>query len=233
MRDSQKTLQHATGGAGLEASIYSALERLTDERLNHVYFRDDGTEMRVERCLIDSNWGQSTDVIYQFCRQSKHAAVLFPSHGQYVGASSIPFAEHKRQKGDSIGHHWRIPDNSGARAVRHVMIDTNFWKTFVHAQLGILMGDAGCLSMFGHEPKRHRLLAEHITAEYRVRTMAYSQTVDEWKNRVSRPDNHWLDCLVGCAVGASIQGAELTTFQSKPIIARPRIRLSELQRRRQ
>ncbi len=111
------------------------------------------------------------------------------------------------------------------------MIDTNFWKSFVHARLGILMGDPGCLSLFGNDPKRHQLLAEHLTAEYRVRTMAYSRTVDEWKVRPSRPDNHWLDCLVGCAVGASIQGAELPTFQSQAIVKRPRIKLSERQHR--
>jgi hypothetical protein len=81
--------------------------------------------------------------------------------------------------------------------------------------------------LFGHESKRHQLLSEHLTAEYRVRTMAYARTVDEWKNRVSRPDNHWLDCLVGCAVGASIQGAELATFQSKIVTTRPRIKLSD------
>jgi hypothetical protein len=227
LRDSQRTLQQATGGAGLEASLYSALEKLGGEQLERVYYRDDGTEMRVERCLIDANWGQSTDVVYQFCRQSKHSAVLFPSHGQYIGASSLPFSEYKCQRGDRMGHHWRIPGNTGTRAVRHVMIDTNYWKTFVHARLGILMGDPGCLSIFGHESKRHRLLAEHLTAEYRVRTMAYARTVDEWKHRVSRPDNHWLDCLGGCAVGASIQGAELATFQSKQNVSRPRIRLSE------
>jgi hypothetical protein len=186
-------------------------------------------ELRVERCLIDANWGQSTDVVYQFCRQSKQAAVLFPSHGQYVGASSFPFSNHKKQRGDRIGHHWRIPGTVGTRAIRHVLIDTNYWKTFVHARLGIPMGDPGCLSLFGHDPKRHRLLAEHLTAEYRVRTMAFARTVDEWKTRVSRPDNHWLDCLVGCAVGASIQGAELPTFQSKQTPTRPRIRLSERQ----
>jgi hypothetical protein len=185
--------------------------------------------MRIGRCLIDANWGQSTDVVYQFCRQSKHGAILFPSHGQYVGASSIPFSEHKRQKGDRVGHHWRIPGASGTRLVRHVLIDTNYWKTFVHARLGILMGDPGCLSLFGNEAKRHQLLGEHLTSEYRVRTMAYARTVDEWKVRVSRPDNHWLDCLVGCAVGASIQGAELTTFQSKTVTSRPRIKLSDRQ----
>jgi hypothetical protein len=48
--------------------------------------------------------------------------------------------------------------------------------------------------------------------------------------KVSRPDNHWLDCLVGCSVGASIQGAELATFQSKQIVTRTRIKLSDRQR---
>jgi hypothetical protein len=100
LRDCQRTIQQATGGAGLEASIYSALEQLGTSHFDRVYFRDDGSEMRIERCLIDANWGQSTDVVYQFCRQSKHGAILFPSHGQYIGASSIPFSEHKRQKGN-------------------------------------------------------------------------------------------------------------------------------------
>jgi hypothetical protein len=50
-----------------------------------------------------------------------------------------------------------------------------------------------------------------------VRTTANGRTVDEWKNRVSNPDNHWFDCLVGCAVGASMQGAELSTLQTQKI----------------
>ncbi|MDR0610067.1 MAG: hypothetical protein LBG58_08160, partial [Planctomycetaceae bacterium] len=71
--------------------------------------------------------------------------------------SSIPFSEHKRQKGDRVGHHWRIPGATGTRSVRHVLIDTNYWKTFVHARLGILMGDPGCLSLFGHDAKRFNI----------------------------------------------------------------------------
>ena len=31
----------------------------------------------------------------------------------------------------------------------------------------------------------------------------------EWKVRPEQLHNHWLDCLVGCAVGASIQGTNL------------------------
>jgi hypothetical protein len=31
------------------------------------------------------------------------------------------------------------------------------------------------------------------------------------KQRVERPDNHWFDCLVGCAVAASMLGAKLAS----------------------
>ena len=40
-------------------------------------------------------------------------------------------------------------------------------------------------------------------SEYWVRTEGRGRTVNEWKSRPGSPDNHWLDCLVGCAVAAS------------------------------
>ena len=46
-------------------------------------------------------------------------------------------------------------------------------------------------------------------AEYRVRTEARGRKVDEWKLPRSKPDNHWFDCLVGCAVAASMLGASV------------------------
>jgi phage terminase large subunit GpA-like protein len=50
--------------------------------LDRDWRRDDGALMRIERLLIDANWGNSTDVIYQFCRQSRHGPVVMPSHGR-------------------------------------------------------------------------------------------------------------------------------------------------------
>jgi len=229
--DLRMTIARAVPGAGLEGQIFAALERLTAEKLSATWRREDGAEMRIERCLIDANWGQSTDVIYQFCRQSPFAAVLLPSHGKYVGASSVPFSEYKRKRGDRVGLHWRIPNTIGKRQVRHALIDTNYWKSFVHARLAVAMGDPGCLSLFGRDEDAQRLLADHLTAEYRVRTLAHERTVDEWKLRATRPDNHWLDCLVGCAVGASIQGAGLHGVETRRP-PRLRLRLSQLQRGR-
>ena len=230
LRDARHTLATVTQGTGLEASIYAGLESLTGACLAREWKRDDGAAMRIERCLIDANWGNSTDVVYQFCRQSQHAAVMIPSHGRFVGASSIPFSEYKRKAGDRVGLNWRIPNVRGKRAVRHVVYDTNWWKSFVHSRLTVAMGDRSCLSLFGSTPETHRLFAEHVTAEYYVKTEGRGRKVDEWKMRPEQADNHWLDCLVGCAVAASNQGAVLFGTDTGPAPQRRRMRLSDLQR---
>ncbi len=53
------------------------------------------------------------------------------------------------------------------------------------------------------------MLAEQMHAEYRIRTEGRGRTVDEWRLRPDRPDNHLLDCLAGSAVAASVVGCEL------------------------
>ena len=230
LRDARQTLATAADGTGLEGSIFAGLDALTGEYLALEWKRDDGAAMRIERCLIDANWGHSTDVVYQFCRQSSHSTILVPSHGRFVGASSIPFSDYKRKQGDRVGLNWRIPNVRGKRAVRHVVFDTNWWKSFVHARLAVAMGDRGCLSLFGSKAETHRLFAEHVTAEYFVKTEGRGRTVDEWKMRPEQADNHWLDCLVGSAVAASIQGAVLFGTDALSPERRQRIRLSDLQR---
>ena len=100
-----------------------------------------------------------------------------------VGASSIPFLEYTRKNGDRVGHNWRIPNVRGKRAVRHVVYNTNYWKSFIHARLAVPMGDPGCLSLFGRKADTHRLFSEHLTAEYKVRTEGRGRVVDEWKMR--------------------------------------------------
>ncbi len=232
LRDARSTLATATKAEGLEGSIYAGLERLTGDLIGREWRRDDGAMMRIERCLIDANWGASTDVVYQFCRQSAHAGIVIPSHGRFVGASSQPFSEYKRRPGDRVGHNWRIPNIHGKRAVRHVVYDTNYWKTFMHARIAVSMGSRGCLSFFGTSPETHRLLAEHLCAEYRVRTEGRGRTVDEWKQRPERGDNHWLDCIVGCCVGASMQGVALSGSKSVGIPKSGRVSFAEMQRKR-
>jgi hypothetical protein len=229
LRDARKTLMTAAPRAGQEGAIYAGLEALTAELLGKAWQRDDGTDLRIERCLIDANWGASADVVYQFCRQSGFSGIVMPSHGRYVGASSLPFSDYKRKRGERVGLNWRVPVVTGKRAIRHALYDTNYWKSFVHARFAVPMGDPGCLSLFGRDAKPHRLLADHLTSEYRVKTEGRGRTVDEWKLRAAGIDNHWLDCMVGSAVAASMQGAVLFGTDRK-VAAKPPVRLSQLRR---
>jgi hypothetical protein len=232
LRDLRQTMTAAAPGAGLEGAIYAGLDACCNDLIGRRWQRDDGAALTIDRLLIDANWGQSTDVVYQFCRQSAHASILMPSHGRFVGAASVPFSDYKRKRGDRLGHHWRIPGVVGKRATRHLLYDTNFWKTFVYTRLAVPMGDTGCLSLYGHNAERHRLFAEHCTAEYRIRTSGRGRELDEWKLRPAGFDNHWFDGLVGCAVGASMCGVSLS--ESRPAAdaqPRSRIKLSGIRRR--
>lgn len=232
LRDAKLSMALYAKGAGLEGSIYAGLEKLTEQLLGREWMTDSKVQMKVERCLIDANWGQSTDVVYQFCRQSTHAAVLMPSHGRFVGASSRPLSEYSKKPGDRAGLNWRVPSIVGRRSVRHVIYDTNFWKSFVHARLAVSMGDKGCISLFGKKPSAHRLFSEHLCAEYRVQTEGRGRTVGEWKIRPEHFDNHWFDCLVGCAVAASMQGVALEGISGGAPVKRERVNFSEMQRKR-
>lgn len=228
LADANPSIQTLFPKAGFEGALYAALSALTDECLGREWEREDGAVLKIERALVDANWGQSTDVVYQFCRQNVHAGVLLPSHGRYVGASSKPMTEYRKQPGDRLGLNWMMPNVAGKRAIRHVIYDSNYWKSFIHARLAVPLGDKGSLSLYGRLPGIHQLFAEHLTAEYRVKTQGRGRWVDEWKLKPERSDNHWLDCTAGCAVCASMLGATLPELLSTARPApRPRIKLSD------
>lgn len=227
LADANPSIQTLFPKAGFEGALYAALSALTDECLGREWEREDGAVLKIERALVDANWGQSTDVVYQFCRQSSHAGVILPSHGRYVGASSKPMTEYRKQQGDRLGFNWIIPNVAGKRAIRHVIYDTNYWKSFIHARLAVPVGDKGSLTLYGRIPGAHQLFAEHLTAEYRVKTQGRGRTVDEWKLKPQSHDNHFLDCVAGCAVCGSMLGASLPETLPAKLDRKPMIRLSD------
>ena len=230
VRDITRRLTDVSKAKSTEGALLEGLHALTGSYLGREWKREDGATMRIERCLVDANY--LSDTVYQFCRESKSAGVIMPSHGQGVKASSLPFALYARKPGDRVGHYWRIPNVAKRRVIRHVMIDTNYWKSFIHARLATPRGDPGSLTLFGEHAELHRMLADHLVAEFRVANTAKGRTVEEWSARPGRPDNHWLDCLVGCAVGASMQGATLAGVSGFRTAKKQRVSFSELQRKR-
>lgn len=211
-----RTLSAVMPGASLESQIYGGLERLTDRIFGADWKTESGVAMPVERCLIDAGWGMTTDVVYKFIRQSRHRGLLLPSHGVGITASKTPMREWQRKPGEKKGLNWIIRMPATGRAVRHILHDANYWRSFLHNRLSVPLGDASALSLFGKDPERHRFLAEHLACERRVRTSAAGREVDEWRLPASGPPNHWFDCGVGCCVAASTLGVRLVEVEGGP-----------------
>ena len=192
-------------GASRQGQIYNALETLTG-RLYKSYRREDGAPLDLSWCLIDANWGESTDVVYQFVAENRRPG-LTPSHGKYFGATTAPMSAWQKKPGVKAGHHWRYAMSQQKRQVRHVLYDTNYWKSYIHDALGTAAGQPGRLALFNDSPQNHACFADQLCGEYKLEVESKGRRVDEWKWKPHRPDNHWFDCIVGAAVGASMAGA--------------------------
>ena len=203
--DANPTYPMLYPGAGREGAIYQALKDLTDDYLARTWVREDGTEMRIERCLVDSGWGLSTDVVFQICRESIYAGILLPSKGMGITAAQRAMSEYKKNVGDKIGFNWMIPSARKKRTIRYIVYDTNFWKSFFRERLLTSMGDIGSFSIYGNNEEQARLLAEHLSSETSEPTSGRGRKVDIWTMIPGR-ENHWLDGVVGCMVAASVAG---------------------------
>lgn len=214
-RSLKRTLAMEFPRATLEGRIFAGLGRLVGEIADRNFPREGGGEVRVGRILIDKGW--QTDVIENYCRQSPHAAIVMPAKGYSVGATSRPFDEWTRAKGDRFGDHWIVPTPKRAKITRHVLIDTNHWKGFVNRRLLASPGDSGSLTLFKADRDVHRLISEHLTSERPIKVTAKGRTVDEWKLKRPNIDNHWFDCVVGSAVAASLLGAALPSSSGSAV----------------
>lgn len=207
LKDANPTFETMFPKMGLEGRIYAALDTLTDTLLSTPYKREDGAEMFIEKCLIDSSWGDSTKTVYQLCKESKHARILLPAKGRGITAAQKPFTEYRREPGSKLGFNWRI-FTVFRQKIRLFEYDTNFWKSFFKQRLFTAKGDRGGLTLFGNNEEQHRLFAEMLSAEVSTPTMGNGRRVDVWKLLTGR-ENHWLDCVVGCMVAASSCGCDL------------------------
>lgn len=201
-------LAKATRLTGLEEQLYAGMGILVGELLGREWHSESKAVSRIKLLLIDGNWPESKNVVYQFCRQSPYAANLMPSRGHFYGAKTTPISDKPKKDGVRRGLEWEIPPPIAGRPTRHLHWDSNFWKSHVHARMAAPVGSRGCLSLFGDDSRAHRMLSEHLTSEYPVHVEVPGRAVDEWQQKAGE-DNHWWDCLVGSAVAASVLGISL------------------------
>lgn len=195
-------------GCEPEAAIRVGLVDLIKQLTERTWTREDGLPLLPRRILVDGNY--KTDIVHDVCMHTPSRAVLTPSRGLGVKAVNRPLSEYRREPGELRGEHLRLLRSRG-RAIRTVQFDANWWKSFIANRLLVPLGGASCLSLFGQRDREHALFFRHLLAETSTRVSAptYGRVVDEWSIQPGRSENHWWDCLVGCAVGASLESVTL------------------------
>jgi hypothetical protein len=196
-------------GESFEYILRDLLEGMSKYLLDKEWHTASGEARRIERMLIDANWGVSRDVIYEWINKSQYKSTIFPSHGKFVGASSEPLnSGQKASPKKFIGKHWRMTV-SNEMPIRYFLYDTNFWKSFSHERLATGLFQSGSSSLPKVKGKYyHDQLINNLRSEYPITVEGRGRVVREWKLKPGE-DNHWLDGFVGCHVAASSLGARL------------------------
>jgi len=218
-------------GQSAEAALSAGLHDLVTRLLARDWPREGGATQRLDRLLIDANF--QTRLVKEFIRRSPLAGLLLPSHGRGIRAVDKPFSEQRTKRFDQVGTHWMIPHEPDKHGVQHLLIDTNFWKSFIHNRLAVALGDPSALSFYGSPGEvDHGLLIEHLLAEYPTEVEGRGRKLDEWQLRPGATENHWLDCLVGAACAANTIGIDLPELGLAVEPPRPALNLRELQKAR-
>ncbi len=226
LSDLRNTFDKLYKGQPLESQIYTALSELVEILSGNVYERADGASLKHSRIAIDANWGFSTKTVKRFCQTSKHAPLLMPTHGRGIRAGDVAMNAYPIKAGERRGENWILKPDAEANGMRHLIYDGNFWKSYIHSHLRIKFPASESISLWGHDHRQHEMIADHFTAETPIKTEGRGRTVEQWELRPERPDNHWFDCMVGCAVLASFVG--VSTKQNRVITTKERKSLAQM-----
>ncbi len=208
-KDAHPTYRDLYPGAGQEGALMQALQEFLIPALAKPYMREDGMEMTIDRCMIDSGWGESSDAIYTFIKESRLGAIVLPSKGVGITATVKPISEFQRHLGETVSpYEWAIAPVKNKRHIRLMRYDSNWWKSFYRNRVMTSRGDPGAFSINGPANDRFRMFADHLSSEYSITETAKGRRCDVWKLTPNR-ENHWLDGVIGCMVAASERGCAL------------------------
>ena len=157
-----------------------------ERAMNLSYAKKDGSQMVVQLALIDS--GDNTDAVYDFCASNSDWAL--PSKG----------ASH------TMTTHFRISTvnktDSRAYGMKLVLIDTGKYKDMIAGRMRKKNGSGSWMVYQGCDLD----YAEQVTSEHKVNVRSGNRTTQEWRQKTSHADNHYLDCEVYAMCAADMLG---------------------------
>lgn len=159
-----------------------------------VFPREDGMEMQVALCGIDS--GDQTDMVYEYC--ADHAEWAVPVKGRNLEYD-----------------HFRVSqvDKPGSRAHgrRLILVSGDKYKDLIASRLRRENGP-GTGSFMVHQ-ECDRDYAEQLASEHKVNVTRSGRRVQEWHKRTAHADNHYLDCEVYDVCMADLLGVRSMHLQ--------------------
>lgn len=209
LNNARPSLSDAHPGVGREGLIRLSLENSVKRLVDKDWKRVDGASLRMFPVVCDANWGASTGIVYEFAALPICKGLVFPSHGRYIGASRQPINAYRPEAHEMSGEQWRLRPPKSAGGSRYLIFDSNHWKSFLAERLMTALGDKGSLSIAG-DRNEVVMIAEHVLSEIRIPVEAQGRKIEEWRLKTNKPDNHLLDVLTMCCVGASLVGAKIT-----------------------
>lgn len=198
------TIEQATGERRPEAALRLALTDLTESLFGRSIPTPSGENLRLERCLVDD--GFMTRHVQAFCRSSNLA--VMPAKGIGVTAKNVAWSVTKRKTGERRGDGWKMPPVMRTDEIRHVVIDTNTWATFMAHRWNTPIGSPGSWSLYKAPHILQRMLADQLSSETAAETFGRGRTLFEWSLRIGE-ENHWKDAERLAAVAASISGISI------------------------
>ena len=174
-----------------QALSWQDIERV----MNYAYLKDDGTQLVVSLCLIDS--GFDTDAVYDFCANNSDWALP-------VKGSSRIMTEHfhlsKINKTDSKAYGMNL-----------CVVDGGKYKDMIAARMKRENGSGAWMVYKGCDIE----YAKQVTSEHKVQVKKGEQLVQIWELKASHTDNHLLDCEVYAFAAADILGVRSMHLQEQ------------------
>lgn len=178
-----------------QALSFQDIERI----MNTPYFREDGEQMVVNLCLVDS--GYDADATYDFC--ALNAEWALPTKGV-----SNPMLSHfKLSKINKPG--------SQAYGMNLVLVDGDKYKDMIAGRMKKPNGRGSWMVYDGCD----REYAEQVTAEHKVNIKTSGgRVVQRWVPKRSHIDNHYLDAEVYSLAAADTLGVRSFHLQDEEAI---------------
>lgn len=210
-------------GSGDSGALRSGLEDLVKFLLTQTYRREDGSEIYVEKIIIDNNNGLFKKTVTNFIKESEFREKLVGYIADWYSSGHQP-----RKKTEEGGMEWKYTPDSHRR---EIIAFRDYWKAFALSRWLTPVGDSGCMTVYKGGPTHHRRFYSELTAKkYHPVVLSSGKSILRWDDK-SDGDDHYGDCDTMNFIAANIVGigqAAETDVKRKRI----RRKLSEIQKRK-